>query len=119
MEQPSACSLCDEEVYPPCDEFGPAVDREHMWRHVEHIASACPCVTPPGQPQSTCVDLLRANLVSAAWDLHAAQLAIRRAFPDKGQGLDAACTTAVTTPFLLHPDASRHAAGRAPGSFRP
>ena len=115
MDRPSACPLCDIEVYPPCDECGSAADIEHRWRHIKHIAFGCPCVTPPGLPQSTCVDLLRADLLSAAGESHVAQLAARNAFPDGGQGVDASCATAVSAPFLLDPAASIRGTGRVPG----
>ena len=119
MERPRACplALCDMEMNPPCDayEFCFAADIEHRWRHIEHIAFGCPCVTPPGLPQSTCVDLLRADLLFAAGESHVAQLAVRNAFPDGGQGVDAACATAVSAPFLLDPAASILATGLVPG----
>lgn len=28
VERPGACPLYDEEVHPPCDEFGPGADKE-------------------------------------------------------------------------------------------
>lgn len=111
-ERPSACPLCREEVVPSCDKLSPATDMHHRWRHIEHPAFACPCITASGHPQSGCVNLLRADLVSVAGDSHAALLPIFCVFADRGQGMDAACASAVSEPFLLDPAVSLLAAGR-------
>ena len=47
-----ACSLCQECVFPSCPDFGSAprahADREHRWRHIEHLLFECPGILGTG-----------------------------------------------------------------------
>ena len=60
-----ACSLCQERVFPSCPDFGSAprahADREHRWRHIEHLLFECPGILGTGG--TLAVILLRDDLL--------------------------------------------------------
>ena len=59
--------LCQDPVSPSCPDFGSAprahADREHRWRHVEHLLFDCPGIS--GLGGSLAVNLLRDDLFRA------------------------------------------------------
>ena len=59
---------------------------------------------------------LRGEVAYVAY-IYVVHLAIRSAFPDGVQGMDAACATAVSALFLLDPAAPLLATGRVPGGL--
>ena len=62
-----ACSSFQDRVSPSCPDFGSAsrahADREHRWRHVEHLLFECPDTLGPGGPLA--VKLLHDDLFRA------------------------------------------------------
>ena len=93
------CPLCDARVYDLPIDFYADHPVEHRWRHIEHLLTACPCVTlHAGLLAFQClrIDLLRAT----GADPHALAV-VERAFPYGGTCCDVA--TVCTIPFLLDP----------------
>ena len=106
-----ACSLCQERVFPSCPNFGSAprahADREHRWRHIEHLLFECPGILGTGGALE--VTLLRDDLFKSCFGSEHASAVLLAAFPsDRTPGVAA---TACLVPFLLDPAA---ALGRPP-----
>ena len=107
----SACSLCQERVFPSGPGFGSAprahADREHRWRHIEHLLFECPGIV--GSGGTLAVKLLRDDLFRACFGSDYAPAVPLAAFPSDHTPVLAA--TACLVPFLLDPAA---ALGRRP-----
>ena len=101
-----ACSLCQERVFPSCPDFGSApgahADREHSWRHIEHLLFECPGVLGTGG--TLAVTLLRDDLFKACFGSEHASAVLFAAFPSDRTRVVAA--TACLVPFLLDPAAT-------------
>ena len=106
-----ACSLCQERVFPSCPDFGSApraqADREHRWRHIEHLLFECPGILGTGS--TLAVRILRDDLLKACLGSDHASAVLLAAFPSEHTPVVAA--TACLVPFLLDPAA---ALGRPP-----
>ena len=106
-----ACSLCQDGVFPSCPDFGSAprahADREHRWRHIEHLLFECPGILGTGG--TLAVTLLRDDLFNACFGSDHASAVLLAAFPSDRTPVVAA--TACLAPFLLDPAA---ALGRPP-----
>ena len=104
-------SLCQERVFPSCPDFGSTprahVDREHRWRHIEHLRFECPGVLGPGG--SLAVKLLRDDLCRACSGSDHASAVLLASLPSDHTAVEAA--TACLATFLLDPAA---ALGRPP-----
>ena len=65
----SASSLCQERIFPSSPDFGSAprahADREHRWRHIEHLLFECAGILGPGG--TLAVRLLRDDLSRACF----------------------------------------------------
>ena len=107
----SACSLCQERVFPSRPDFGSAprahADREHRWRHIEHLLFQCPGILGPGGPLAG--KLLRDDLFRACAGSDHASAVLLATFPSDRTPVVAA--TGCIVPFLLDPAA---ALGRHP-----
>ena len=106
-----ACSLCQERVFPSCPDFGSAprahADREHRWRHIEHLLFECPGILGTGG--TLAVTLLRDDLLKACFGSDHASAVLLAALPSDRTPVVAA--TACLVPFLLDTAA---ALGRPP-----
>ena len=106
-----ACSLCQDRVFPSCPDFGSApsahADREHRWRHIEHLLFECPGILGTGG--TLAVTILRDDLFRACFGSDHASAVLLAAFPSDRTPVVAA--TACLVPFLLDPAA---ALGRPP-----
>ena len=106
-----ACSLCQDRVFPLCPDLGSAprahADREHRWRHIEHLLFAWPGILGTGG--ALAVTLLRVDLLKACFGSEHAPAVMLAAFPSDRTPVVAA--TACLVPFLLDPAA---ALGRPP-----
>ena len=67
----SACSLCQERVFPSCPDFGSAprahANRRHTWRHIKHLPFEFPGILGTGGMLAATIlrdDLSRACFVS-------------------------------------------------------
>ena len=82
-------------------------DREHRWRHIEHLLFECPGILGTGGVLA--VTLLRDDLFKACFESEHASAVLLAAFPSGRTPVVAA--TACLVPFLLDPAA---ALGRPP-----
>ena len=102
----SAYSLCQERVFPSCQDFGSAPrahsDREHRWRHIEHLLFECPGILGTGG--TLAVTLLRDDLFKEWFGSDHASAVLLAAFPSDRTPVVAA--TACLVPFLLDPAAA-------------
>ena len=107
----SSCSLCQERISPACPDFGSAsraqADREHRWRHIEHLLFECPGILGPGG--TLAVKLLRDDHFRACSGSDHASAVLLAVLPSDRTPVVAA--TACLVPFLLDPAA---ALGRPP-----
>ena len=96
-----ACSLCQEHVFPSCPDFGSAprahADREHRWRHIEHLLLECLGILGTGG--TLAVTLLRDDLFKACIGSDHASAVLLAAFHSDHTPVVAA--TACLVPFLL------------------
>ena len=101
-----ACSLCQDRVFPSCPDFGSAprahADREHRWRHIEHLLFKCPGILGTGG--TLAVTLLRDDLFKACFGSDHASAVLLAAFPSDRTPVVAA--KACLVPFLLDPAAA-------------
>ena len=78
-----ACSLCQERVFPSCPDVESAprahADREHRWRHIEHLLFECPGIWGTGG--TLAVTLLRDDLFKACFGSEHASAVLLAAFP--------------------------------------
>ena len=99
----SACSLCQDRVFPSCPDFGSdpwaQTIRERRWRHIEHLLFEYPGISSVGG--SLAVNLLRDDLFRACSGSDHATAALLATFPSDRTPIVAATTCAV--PFLLDP----------------
>ena len=90
-----ACSLCQERVFPSCPDFGSTprapADREHRWRHIEHLLFECPGILGAGG--TLAVNLLRDDLFRACFGSDHASAVLLAAFPSD--------RTPVVAPWLV------------------
>ena len=102
----AACSLCHDNVFPSCPDFGSApraqAAREHRWRHTEHLLFECQCF--PGLDSSVALALLRDDLFRACSGSDRAEAVLLAPFPTSRIPIVAA--TACVVPFLLDPAAA-------------
>ena len=101
-----ACSLCQDRVFPSCPDFGSAprahADKEHRWRHIEHLLFECPGILGTGG--TLAVTLLGDDIFKACFGSDHASAVLLAAFPSDLTPVVAA--TACLVPFLLDPAAA-------------
>ena len=101
-----ACSLCQDRVFPSCPHFASAprahADREHRWRHIEHLLFECPGTLGPRGPVA--VIHLRGDLFRTGSGSDHATAVLPATFPSDRTPVVAAM--ACHAPVLLNPAAA-------------
>ena len=103
---PSACSLWQDHLLPSCPDFGSArrahADREHRWRHVEHLLIEFPGIL--GLGGSLAVKLVQDDLFSACFGFDHTMAVLLTTFPSHHTRLPRLVLSRSPATLLLHCD---------------